>query len=75
MSQSVFPWQAFPASSNKQSSLFQKIVNYGEKSFLTLAPVVNLLTLFGINLLTLFCKLDMITTRRQILLTLKNGKA
>jgi hypothetical protein len=35
---SVCPRQAFPAESNKHSSLARKFVNYGQKSFITLAP-------------------------------------
>ncbi len=35
ISESVYPWQAFQAWSNKHSSLVQKLVNYGQKSFLT----------------------------------------
>jgi hypothetical protein len=38
LSWSVCPWQAFPAYSNKLSSLIQKFVNYGQKSFITLGP-------------------------------------
>jgi hypothetical protein len=38
----VSPLQAFPAYSNKYSSLAQKFVNYGQKSSITLAPGVFL---------------------------------
>ncbi len=36
LSQSVCPWQTFPAQSNKHSSSVRKSVNHGHKSFITL---------------------------------------
>ncbi len=39
-SQSVCPLQAFPAQYNKHLGLLQKIVNYGQKGFITLGPSV-----------------------------------
>jgi hypothetical protein len=36
---------------DKHPSLLQKSVNYGQKSFITLAPGFNLIKLFGHNLL------------------------
>jgi hypothetical protein len=42
---------------DKHSSLLRKSVNYSCKSFIGLAPRVNLIKKFGVNLLTLFCKL------------------
>jgi hypothetical protein len=36
---SFSPRQAFPVHSNKHSSLVRKFINYGQKSFITLAPV------------------------------------
>ncbi len=50
LSYSVCPWQAFQARSNKHSSLVQKLVNYGQKSFITLGPGV---TQTNVNVLTL----------------------
>ncbi len=41
ISQSVCLWQAFPSQSNKHSSFARKFVNYGQKSFITLGPGVN----------------------------------
>ena len=38
ISWSACPWQAFQANSNKHSSLAQKLVYYGQKSFITLVP-------------------------------------
>ncbi len=35
---SVSSLQAFPAKPNKHSSLVQKLINSGQKSFITLAP-------------------------------------
>ena len=35
---SVCRWQAFQACSDKHSSLLRKIVNYGQKKFVTLVP-------------------------------------
>jgi hypothetical protein len=43
ISYSVCPLQAFPAYSNKYSILVQKFVNYGQKSFITLAPGVGVI--------------------------------
>ncbi len=37
---SICPWQALRALSNKHSSLVRKLVNYGQKSFITLGPGV-----------------------------------
>ncbi len=37
-SYSVCPWQAFPAYSNKPSSLVRKLVTYGQKHFKALSP-------------------------------------
>ncbi len=38
ISQSVCPWQVFQIQSNKHSSLLRKLVNYLQKSFITLGP-------------------------------------
>jgi hypothetical protein len=38
---SVFPWLAFLAKFSKRSSLVRKIVNHGQKSFITLVPGPN----------------------------------
>ncbi len=38
VSLSVCPRQAFPNQFNKHSSLVWKFINYGQKSFITLAP-------------------------------------
>ncbi len=38
LSLSVCTWQAFPADSNKHSSLVQKFVNYGQNMFYNIGP-------------------------------------
>jgi len=38
ISYSVCTWQAFPAYSNRHSSLVQKLVNYGQKKFYNIDP-------------------------------------
>ncbi len=43
ISLSICPWQAFPAYSNKHSSLVQKLLNYGQKSLITLAIIFEYL--------------------------------
>jgi hypothetical protein len=43
-------------------------VNYDRNSFIIQAPGVNLIKLIGLNLLTLFCKLDLFIVMKQILL-------
>jgi hypothetical protein len=44
------------------------IVNYDLQTFIEQAAGVNLITLFGVNLLTLFCKLDLSKAMLQKLL-------
>ncbi len=43
MSSSVCPRRAFPAYSNKHSSLLRKFINYGQKSFITLGSSLILI--------------------------------
>ncbi len=45
----------------------EKVTILAVKSFVLLAPGVNLIKCFGINVLAPFCKLDVCTAKQQIL--------
>ncbi len=45
------------------------------KSFVTMSLGVNLIKLFGVNLLTVFCKLDLFISMHQLMFVLYNGRA
>jgi hypothetical protein len=47
VSESLCPLRAFPALSGKHNSLVEKYLNQGQKSFITLAPGLNLINLFS----------------------------
>jgi hypothetical protein len=42
----------------KKDKAIKKVTKFMPKSYIRLTPEVNLINFFGINLLTLFCKLD-----------------
>jgi len=56
---------------SKSLSLIRTFIDYGHKNVIALGTGIYLIKLLGVNLLTLFCKLDLFTPMQQILFKFK----